>query len=120
MKWITRLFGKPAPKKPVPKLPPINEDWRAGDMALCIVDDSHKWGDGDQPAKGARYIVSDVFAGTYNDGSGRDWGLRLVGMRPPSGCYGFPAPCFRKVPPPAFEEPRVTHQRITRKETVRA
>jgi len=88
-------------------MPPINEDWAPGDLALCV-DDRWDFGGGGQPRIGDRFIVSEVFKGFYIGTAERAWGLRLVGLTPARGIYGYPADVFRKVPPSAFEEPRVT------------
>jgi hypothetical protein len=90
----------PFKRKPTPLNPgPINEDWKAGDLAECIVGGTagHAWlgQDGDVydgPERGDVLSVVGVYAGSGLSGDG--WFLDLKGLK-----NGFAARCFRKVPP---------------------
>lgn len=92
-RFFRRFRGQPSST-----LGPINEDWRAGDLAECV--------DGcwvppmavDIPVLGSIYRVTAVYIGhDVRDGS-PIWSLRLEGMnaRPYSG---YIASAFRKVTP---------------------
>lgn len=80
MKWLRRLWaGKPTPKV----RPPINEDWRVGDLAECISDDrAWKTLPGDvPPARGRIFMVSGIIIG-FSLSDGRPmFGLRFRGFR---------------------------------------
>lgn len=81
-----------------PKLPPINEDWKAGDWATPIVE-------GSGFHFGTKWLVAEVRPVTNFHTQMPDWGLRIVGKPAPFD-QKWIASCFRKVTPDAFEEPR--------------
>lgn len=71
--------------------PPINEDWRPGDLAYCLNGD---WSPSGGPAKGEICRVADVFPGFNSVTNEPGWGLRLEGWKP-----AYAATSFRKVHP---------------------
>lgn len=86
-------FGKRATE---PKRPPINEDWRVGDLAAATVDLTDIGG----PALDGTAIVSGVYPGFATVSGTPAWALQLVGyatINDPSN--GFNAAAFRKVRP---------------------
>jgi hypothetical protein len=84
----------PFSRKPNPLNPgPINEDWRAGDLAECICEGGPQWPCGSGPSKGDVLKVKYVRAGRQSDGAD-GWGLWFDQYQ-----RGYAAVDFRKVPP---------------------
>lgn len=91
MTW-RNLFRRRA--RPAPERPPINEDWRVGDLAVCVEDN---WSPGVVgPRAGEISRVVDVYPGLCARTGMPGWGLRFAGYH-----EGFGAICFRKVQPDA-------------------
>jgi len=87
MIWPFRRRKKQKP------LPPINEDWRAGDLAECIKGGS--WPPGIAgPAAGQICRVTDVIAGRLTVSGDPAFGLSLFGFM-----HFFHAEAFRKLRP---------------------
>ena len=87
MIWPFRRRRKEKP------LPPINEDWRPGDLAECI--DGRPWsGDGPGPAKGQISRVTRVTIDKLQTTGEPAYGLGLEGF---AGLYN--AAYFRKLRP---------------------
>lgn len=107
MRWFRNPFSRK------PKLPPINEDWKAGDFAECICADWERRPGAVHPKLHGRYLVLSVGSGVLSTGE-PTWGLALAGCSPGVGGRGWAADCFRKVYPDAFEEPRAAHREISR------
>lgn len=97
--FIKRLFGGQ------PKLPPINEDWKTGDLATPNESSKNLQQDG-------KWLVAAVYVGKEYPSGVPCWGLELVGLHAPVPCRGWMAKCFRKITPDAFEEPRRTDVRL--------
>lgn len=78
----------PFSRKPRPQVrPPLNEQWRPGDMAECIRD-SMFVAIGRGPRVGARAMVTSVFPGYHRDGA-PGWGLVLIGFPEAWDARGF-------------------------------
>ena len=103
-------FKKWLGKKDKP-MPPINEDWCVGDVAVCI---DGNWIGGGGPAEGSMHRVTAVIAGVSAHNKGcRVWGLGLAAW---SGYWDVTA--FRKVRPDANacdEEFKTWIKRVARK-----
>jgi len=79
----------PFTRKPKPAIrPPLNEDWKPGDMAECIGDG---WGDAKcrAPTIGTRAMVSAVFPGHFSQDGAPGWGLVLIGYGEAWDATGF-------------------------------
>lgn len=83
-------------KRPTGQLPPINEDWRVGDLAACIMDGG--WTGGIGPTYGSIHRVTAVVEGHLKKTNEPVWGLQLQ----PWLAY-YHAEAFRKVRPDAEE-----------------
>lgn len=104
MGFLSRIFRR---SKPAPSLPPINEDWKAGDWAQAIRGFFKLPG---YPRDGHTYLVTSVHPGHTDDGT-PGWGLIVAGC--PAGMgISWNALGFRKITPDAFEEPRRTSVKI--------
>lgn len=79
-----------------PERPPINEDWQAGDLALCVDDTWEPYGPG--PVKDKIYRVQGVKPGRLRHSGLPAWGLNLAGWDD-----WWDAMQFRKVRPDAEE-----------------
>lgn len=90
MIWPFRRRRKQKP------LPPINEDWRAGDLAECISEGSWSFESSleDGPAKGQICRVTKVVAGHLFGTDQPAYGLGFVGFG-----YFYRASDFRKLRP---------------------
>lgn len=92
------------------KMPPINEDWRVGDLAACI---DGSWLQRPGPSPGAIHKVTVVIAGRFRGSNEPAWGLGLIGW---TGHWD--ATAFRKVQPDAEaceDEFKTLIKRITRR-----
>ena len=86
----------PFTRKPKPLNPgPINEDWRVGDLAECIVDGKGSWYSEPGPERGDVNKVTHVVAGQCARTRRACWGLILNGY----DGRAFGAHNFRKDPP---------------------
>ena len=88
----------PFSKRKVPPLPPqepkLSEDWKVGDLAVCVVSGDWDARDGWVPTEGKVYKVIDVSKGTTA------FGVVIFGLvftESPYCCWDNTA--FRKVPP---------------------
>lgn len=96
MIWPFKRRKPKTPEPQTPKLPPINEDWQAGDLALCL---DGSWAGGEPgPALDSIYRVLSVGSGRMKHTGLPAWGLMLAGW---DGYYD--AMAFRKVRPDAEE-----------------
>lgn len=86
----------PFKRKPEPPQPPINEDWRVGDLAECI--NNQPWNDGFQYRPGPEFLevykVADVKEGQYN-------GKPTFGLAFSRWPDYYVATAFRKITPRA-------------------
>src|SRR5215510_11259916 len=99
MKFLRKLFRRDAPSPPE-TWPPINEDWRVGDLAVCIIGGG--WilhHTADIPRMGKTYRVANVHAGRLYSDNSPAWALALNGLFPGVGMTGYDARCFRKAIP---------------------
>ena len=71
----------PFRRKPTGR-PPLNEDWRAGDLAICLKN-CRIGAPSKQPRRGARALVLQVHPGW--SGAELGWGLALAGYPGLSG-----------------------------------
>lgn len=84
----------PFTRKPKPLNPgPINEDWRVGDLAECVLPRGHVWPK-EGPDNGDVTKVTDVVAGLGKQTGKPGWFLGLSGFH-----NNYEATGFRKVPP---------------------
>lgn len=86
----------PFTRKPKPLNPgPINEDWRVGDLAECMLPIGWGWAmDADGPDRGDVCRVVHVYPGITTGSGEHAWFLLLKGFHD-----GFATNSFRKVPP---------------------
>lgn len=104
MSLFSRLFGrkpKPAPLKQAPLRDRrhMNEDWRVGDLAVCLYGNwAHALSD--DPARGEINRVSFVCDGVDHSGRIRTYGLGFVDK---SQSHAWATTCFRKVRPDTTE-----------------
>ena len=102
------------PFKRKPKMPPINEDWAVGDVAVSLLDMSAVEG----PKRGefciVEYVEPSILIGTGEPA----WQLSLAEYPmpvSPRGCvYGFNAEFFRKPRPNEIEARRSWQQMLDR------
>lgn len=85
-------FRKEPEPQPPEQWPPINEDWRAGDMAQCLNGD---WGLHVGPLQRDIVLVRSVVKGWRRHDGKPDWGLEIEGY--PESHYI--ASAFRKLRP---------------------
>lgn len=95
---------------------PINEDWRVGDLAECMVDGGADWQpSGRGPEKGDICRVTEVYAGTSPIRKSDYWFLRFASWE-----IGYSESDFRKVPPLSEATSAEITAMIKRKKPVKA
>lgn len=93
MKFLRNLWRKPPPE---PEWPKINEDWRVGDLAVCLGGPWTLAPGGDHPVADQVYrVIAVEMAFTINTGKPA-WSLSLSGLNPGAGSNGYNSIGFRK------------------------
>lgn len=83
MRWLSRIFRRAPPPREVVDRRDWNEDWRVGDLAVCIVDGGWIPGSQYDPAFNDVLRVSGIVEGSRAYGNQDIW------------CYGL---CFEGKP----------------------
>lgn len=113
--WLFRKKTPPAPPsaQAIGKLPRMNEDWRPGDLAVCLGDD-WKVPPGEEhlghPRKGDVLMVARVEPSVSYPDRRRVWALTLRGY----STRKYDAASFRKVVPDVSSEQTELSERIKR------
>ena len=89
-------------KANAPERGPLNEDWRAGDLAQCVV--RARWHSDEPGAPDLMDVlyVEAVYPGHDHKGV-LGWGLRFKGLK-----FGYDAVAFKKLPPRSEQIARKT------------
>ena len=113
--WPFRKKTPPAPPpaQAIGKLPRMNEDWRPGDLAVCIADD-WRVPPGEEclghPRKDDVLMVTRVAPSQSYPRLRRVWGLTFRGY----STRKYDATCFRKVVPDVSSDETELSERIKR------